>query len=83
MAKNYNFEVGGVVVHEHRETVQQCGSCIHYSSLAGSSPAGWCTFTTNTSLPFWLEKFLADQQTVRKGDDVMADDGADCYAWSA
>lgn len=62
---------------------QRCDTCIHYLAVSGQPPAGWCVFMANTNLPFWLERFLATQQAVRKGDDVLADDGAECAAWSA
>lgn len=56
---------------------QQCSNCRHYNPLkSGEPPAGWCEFTLETDLPFWMAARRLEVD--RLGADVVATDGAQC-----
>lgn len=62
--------------------MSKCADCYHYCPLkSGEPPVGWCEFTSNTSLPFWLDirRNLVD----RLGADVAATDGEECLAFTS
>lgn len=55
---------------------KQCSNCKLYNPIAGEPPAGYCEFTSERKMPYWMDKFRTHIDSL--GADVVATDGEDC-----
>lgn len=60
---------------------KQCSNCKLYEPIAGDPAAGWCQFTADKPMPYWMDKYRSAIDSM--GADVVATDGEDCDTFEA
>lgn len=56
--------------------MKQCSNCKLYNPISGDPPAGYCEFTSERPMPYWMDNHRSAID--RMGSDVMATDGENC-----